>query len=260
MVNHSTLPGVDTLNKILIRMKIRRIITLMLTLCACAMQAWSVNPYPQLEQRAQRFFTYEEWASAAAMFDLMLEQRPDIPSTYGQAIVANAMRGNTSEQIRLMSLALDHHVPFDSVFSRVRQWSYHLGKADIYENFLTLNREAHPWMRRTIDAQLLKYYTFRRNGPEMITYSQRMLAGAPDNIGFLYTLASGQLLTGKSSEGIATLLRILSLDPDNYDTLVMLGNWYAEHPSPSISPLTYLNHAYSLRPTPYVASLIESLR
>ena len=43
--------------------------------------AYGVNPYPQLEVKAERAFGYGEWASAAAMFDLMLEQKPDVPGT-----------------------------------------------------------------------------------------------------------------------------------------------------------------------------------
>ena len=92
-------------------------------LLALVLPAYGVNPYPQLEVKAERAFGYGEWASAAAIFDLMLEQKPDVPGTYGRAIVANGMRDATSEQMRLLSQALDNHVPFDSVFANVEKWS-----------------------------------------------------------------------------------------------------------------------------------------
>lgn len=225
--------------------------------------AGAVSPYPQLKDKADRFFQHRDWASACALYDLMLEEKADVPSTYGQAIVANAMRHDTAAQERLMNKALDNHVPFDSVFSQVRQWSFHLGHASLYEDFLKNTRSTHPWMRRTIDAQLLRYYTFRRDGEEMTLYSRRMLDGAPDNTGFLFTLASGQMLTGQTAEGLATLERILAIDPRHYRALVVLGNWYAQHPAsaPAGSSLAegYLRRAYALRPTPYVAKLLESL-
>ena len=65
-------------------------------LLALVLPAYGVNPYPQLEVKAERAFGYGEWASAAAIFDLMLEQKPDVPGTYGRAIVANGMRDATS--------------------------------------------------------------------------------------------------------------------------------------------------------------------
>ena len=72
-----------------------------------AVEVAAVNPYPQLEAKARRFFAHGEWASASAIYDLMLEERPEVPTTYGEAIVSNAMRGDTAAQMRLMSVALD---------------------------------------------------------------------------------------------------------------------------------------------------------
>lgn len=226
-------------------------------LCALAVSAYGVNPYPQLEVKADRAFGYGEWASAAAMFDLMLEQKPDVPDTYGRAIVANGMRGATSEQMRLLSQALDNHVPFDSVFSNVEMWSSYLGRPRVYEKFLVDTREAYPWMRRAINATLLKYYTFRDNGPEMVEYSLAMLEGAPDNTVFLRSLARGYMLTARIPQGLATYKRILAVEPDNYDVLLALGNWYAMNPDGVENGRVYLERAYSLHPTPYVAKLLE---
>jgi len=234
----------------------------------------AVNPYSTLEAKATRFFDNAEWASASALYDLMLEERPTVPQTYGRAIVANGMRGKHAEQTQLMAKALDHHIPFDSVFSQVKTWSYHIGHPELFETFLIDNRAAHPWMRRTINSYLLKYYTFRRNGPGMVEYSRTMLDGASDNVAFLSSLADGQMLIGQTDEALDTYKQIIRLDPSNYNALLILGNWYAEHTTATrtpdattttadtdsgTDPLYYLQRAYQLRPTPYVASLIELL-
>lgn len=217
--------------------------------------AQAVNPYPQLEAKANRFFDHKEWASASAMFDLMLEEKPEVASTYGQAIVSNAMRGDTVAQMRLMHGALDNHIPFDSVFSQVKQWSFHLGKSHLYENFLKQMRQAYPWMRRTIDGNLLRYYAFRRNGKEMIEYSKIMLDGAPDNKEFLQALAQGYMLTGNDSCGVEVYERILKLHPHDFSALVALGNWHAAQTadtSSQVKAMGYLREAYSVKPTPFV--------
>ena len=235
---------------------------LVIIILLSAANAEAVSPYPALETKAARFFKYKEWASASAMFDLMLEERPDVAQTYGQAIVSNGMMGNHAAQAHLMAKALDNHIPFDSVFSGVKEWSFHIGKPHLFEKFLIDTRETHPWMQRTINGYLLKYYSLRRNGPEMITYSHTMLDGAPDNISFLTLLAEGYMLNGDTDKGIATYKHILHLSPDNYHALLTLGNWYASRPgtSQAESPVYYLERADSLRPTPYVTALIKQLK
>lgn len=237
-----------------------KFIALLLVAAVSTVIAGAVSPYPTLKAKAERFFDHQEWASASAMFDLMLEEHPDVPRTYGQAIVANGMLGERDGQSRLMTMALDNHIPFDSVFSNVKEWSFHIGQPTLFEDFLKDTRAAHPWMRRTIDGQLLKYYSFRRNGAEMIAYSNTMLAGAPDNIGFLTRLGDGYMLTGADAQGINTYKRILSLHPGDYNALLVLGNWYAQHPEKGENALHYLQRADSLRPTPYVTALINHLK
>lgn len=236
------------------------LIVIFITLTAPS-QADAVSPYSTLEAKASRFFNHQEWASASAMFDLMLEERPAVAQTYGRAIVANGMTGNTEAQTRLMTMALDNHIPFDSVFSGVKEWSFHIGRPKLFENFLIDTREAHPWMRRTINGHLLKYYAMRRNAPEMIAYSRIMLEGAHDNIRFLTLLADGQMLAGDTAAGMATYRKILMLDPHNYNALLTLGNWYAMRPdeTPEVS-ISYLERADSIHPTPYMTALLQRLR
>ncbi|MBD5224608.1 MAG: hypothetical protein HDS68_01405 [Bacteroidales bacterium] len=236
-------------------------LTALLSACLLAITAWSVNPYPQLRDRAQRAFDHEEWASASALLDLMLEEKPTIADTYGQAIVANAMRNDTTAQMRLMQKALDNYIPFDSVFSRVRQWSFSLGKTHLLERFLKDTRSHYPWLQRTINGYLLKYYTFRRNGQEMVVYSNIMLSRAPENAEFLTSLAEGYMLLGMENNGVETYCRILDSDPDNLNALLSLGNLYADRPDTEshILAVRYLERAYALHATPYVAARLRQL-
>ena len=226
-------------------------------LCALAPAAMAVSPYPVLSERADRFFDQKEWNQAAAVYGLMLDERPDVPVTYGRAIVVNGMRGDTAAQHALMARALDHHVPFDSVFSRVRQVSFSLGKTNLYADFLMGLKVQYLWMKRTIDAYLLQYYTFRRNGREMLRLSEAMLTGAPDNVEFLTLRAQGYLYEGEFHAAMDTYRRILAIQPDNYDALLALGNYLMQQGS-ATEALPYLRQAYALRPTPYVARLLTA--
>lgn len=242
-------------------MKARHII-IALAAALCAMfRAGAVSPYEVLSGRADRFFDQKEWAQASAVYDLMLDERPAVTATYGRAIVANAMRNDSVAQMALMQKALDNHIPFDSVFSRVRQTSFSLGKTSLYERFLTHVRAAYPWMKRTVDGYLLRYYAYRRNGLMMVRYSDLMLAGAPANIEFLTLRGQGLFLQNLEQEAVDTFTGILEIDPDNFTALVTLGNWYADAGTPASRTVAreYLSHALSVHPTPYVAARLAAL-
>ena len=237
----------------------RKLIFTAVMALAAALAAGAVSPYPVLSERADRFFDQKEWNQAAAVYDLMIDERGDIPATYGRAIVANGMRGDKPAMMRLMTKALDNHVPFDSVFSRVRQSSFELGKSNLYEEFLSDVRASHPWMKRTIDSYLLQYFTFRRNGKMIGRYSGIMLAGAPDNVRFMTMQANGLVLEGEFPQAMAVYNHILEIEPENYQALINLGNYYAMQPDGASLALGYLRRAQAVHATPYVASAIESL-
>lgn len=219
--------------------------------------AWlhAQSPYARLELKANRFYDQHEWMQASAIYYQMLEQRPDVAQTYGRAIVANAIRNDTVAEMTLMERALDNKIPFDSVLSRVKTESFALGKSNLYGDFLIRVKDAYPWMRRPIDNYLLRYYAFRHDGAKMMEISRMMLQGAPDNVGFLSTYAEGAMLCGDYPLAVATYEKILTVAPDDYDTLLTLGNYYRLN-GDSAKGVTYLQRAYALHPTPHLQQLI----
>ena len=237
-----------------------RLFTLLILLAATAMSVAASTPYSRLESKAQMFYDREEWASASAMYQLMLDERPTVADTYGRAIVAAGMRGARREQMALMKQAIDNRLPFDSVFASVERYSFALVQGTMYEQFLVEVKHDYPWLTRQIDGRLLNYYTFRRDGAKMIEYSTALLKGLPDNTTFLHSLAEGYLATGQYGKAVETLESILTIDPDNYQALVTLGNYYLTKPDPDPDKARdYLKRAYTVKPTPYVAGLLGSL-
>lgn len=235
-------------------MKIR-ILLLSIALLTALTPAVGQTPYARLELKANRFFDQREWAQAAATYYQMLEQRPDVAGTYGRAIVANAIRNDTIGEMTLMAKALDNKIPFDSVLSQVKTQSFAIGKSNLYGDFLLRVKDAYPWMRRPIDNYLLRYYTFRHDGVKMMEISNLMLQGAPDNIGFLSTYAQGAMLCGDYPTAEATYKKILAIDPDDYDTLLTLGNFYRMN-GDAAQGRPLLERAYLLHPTPHLQQLL----
>lgn len=241
----------------------RKILFLILTILPLAVSA---TDYDALRVKADRFFDQKEWPSAAAMLDLMLDKHPDVASTYGRAIVVAALRGDTVAEMELMNRSIVNYVPFDSTFAVVRAVSFSLGKTDLYEDFLLRTKRSEPWLARTVDAYLMRYYTFRRNPAKMVEYSRLMLKGMPDNVDFLSTLAGGLMLEGDPGGAIDTYRRILEIDPGNYNALLEIGNYNymrwrdnRDDRAALTRARAALSQALAIKATPYVSATIVDI-
>lgn len=217
--------------------------------------------------KADRFFNQEEWASASAMYDLVLDERPTDKTAYSRGIISAEMRGDTMSVVRLMNKSMDYGVSFDSIFAGVKRESFAMGRAALYEDFLLLVKKRYHWMSRSVDNNLMNYYAFRRNGSMMVRYSIIMLEGLPENVDFMKILAEGYMLEDDMAEAIEVYKRILNIDPYDYESLLYLGNYYsmASHENRSkteyrMDALAYLERAYKIKPTPFVKDLIDKLK
>lgn len=220
----------------------------------------------RLNMRANRFFNQEEWASARAAFSLIISECPGVTQNYVRAIISSLMLENNQGAIDIMNDAINHHVPFDSIFTGVRRESFAIGSHDLYSDFLLQVKEANPWMGRSIDRQLLEYASFRNNPAEMVSRALLMLDGSPDNLKFLLPLARGYLLEGNIGRAMTTYSHILTLDPRCMEAILYLGNHYnmiwqndRNNTNARQQATDYLSRAYHLHPTPYVRELLERL-
>lgn len=238
----------------------------MTALAATAAPDTSTAPTPEGAQnattplgvKARRYFDQREWASASAVYSLLIAERPDSAGLYGPAITAAGMRGATGEQLQLLRRALKARVPIDSVFTSVREESFALGRARLLERFLILSARSEPWLARKIDASLLEYYTFRRNGEAMVAYADKMLAGMPDSEFYLLRRAEGLLIMGRRAEARADFARAADANPRCLTALLYLGEMAAED-GDDASALEYLSRADAIDPTPALAAAIRRL-
>lgn len=238
-------------------MGMRLIISILLSLIV-AVGASGQDRYERLAERAQRSFQWKEWSSAAAMYELMLKDRPQELQSYAHAIVANQMTSDTTATVDLMQRAMANGLGLGEVLEAVRTIDFSIYEGDRYGRYLYQLHGAMPWMRRALDHQLLDYYTMRNDGPKIVEFARAMLAGLPESTDYLASLAKGQLLSGQEDEAVATWRKIIELNPINYNALLELGNYYAikGHKAEAIE---LLQRAQDLRPTPFVADLLEKL-
>ena len=233
------------------------LVTIVSTILA-ATQAFATD-YRLTEAKADRFFDNREWASAQALYGLMLDQTSGGAATYSRAIVASAMMGDTVSTSDLLAQAMSHGVKVDSLFEAVRTTAFEVNAPMVYESFMLTAQRDCPWLARAIDGQLLDYYLFRDNGEKVVVFANKMLAGLPESTYFLGCLARGHALQGDFETAVAVWKRILGIDPDNYDTLLNLGN-YLIISGDEADAESYLKRADKIKPTPYVTERLASLR
>ncbi|WP_289859237.1 tetratricopeptide repeat protein [uncultured Muribaculum sp.] len=230
-----------------------------LTLLPVALNATAAQPqrdYATVSAKAERFFKYQEWANAAAMYEIMMEDSAHVAGTYSSAIAVAGMRQLPDYQMSVFERSQKNLVPMTKVLDGVREVSFSLGKASLYENFLQLLLKRHPWLGRSIDKQLLDYYILRRDGKGIVDMSRIMLSTAPGNTSYLNSLADGLILQGKYDEAVNAYRQTLAMDPNNMTALLALGNYLLISEQPD-EALPYLRRANAIAPSPYIAELIS---
>ena len=217
------------------------------------MMADAATPYSTNEARAARAYAGGEWASAVALYQLMLSERPDSVSSYARTIVASTLSADTVMPTEMVESAMAHGIGFDDVLDGVRSESYAVGHSEIYSGLLTRLQQSKPYIRRAIDKRLLDYYLYRNDGPRIIEYATVMLHGLPDDITFLGNLADGYALINDYDKAVATWLHILEIQPQEYDATINLAVYYASMGC-SDKALEYIARAQSIRPTPWLTA------
>ena len=81
-------------------------------LILCLLAAVSViahaADYGQVARKASKYFGEGEWASAQALYELMLAERPDSLDSYAHAIVASALMTDTLRMTDLLERSSAH--------------------------------------------------------------------------------------------------------------------------------------------------------
>lgn len=231
---------------------------LKLLLAACAASAISAAAagFDTTARRADRNFDFQEWAQAGALYELMLDERPDSAAVYSRAIVAASMLDDTLRSTALLERAMAHSVALDSVVDGVRRTAFAIGHAGVYADFLHRTRAQMPWMARALDARLLDYYAFRNDGERMVQLSEAMLSGLPDSERYLAQLARGHLLQGHTAEAEAAWRRLLDAHPDNLDALRSLGTLLMQQ-GRTDEGRALLRRVHDIAPTPYTDQLLR---
>lgn len=218
----------------------------------------AAQPDPTLE-KARRAFENSEWASAAALYGLVCDRTPGNTEAYARRIVASEIIADTAATVAVIEEALNDETEVAALFHSIRTNALAAGKPHAFTAVLDRTRKKLPWLARPCDAALLEYYKFRNNPAATEAYAKKLLAGLPDDIGYLSTLAGSYIMQGKDSEALGVYRRILDIDPAHFDTLVALGSYWLEAGDRERAR-KYLTRAAEIRPTPALKQTLQELK
>lgn len=213
---------------------------------------------PTLEQKASRSFGEHDWPSAQALYTVVLSKNPTDTLAAARSAVASFVTGDTVLALETFQNAMTHGVSLDAILEQIRSQSFRAGESDVYVNFMLTAARKLPWLARGINARLLPYYEFRDNGPKIVDYSQRMLAGLPHSIRYLSALARGYMLAGDLPAAAETWKEIINLEPNNFNSLVNLGFYYLDNNQPR-QARAFIERAVKVNPTPYLKSTLANI-
>ena len=243
---------------------------LIFVLVSCVGNVFAQDNYARLEARAARFVQFQEWNSANAMYMLMIDQLPNVPKTYSRAIVTSGLLSDDKTQVGLLEMTQKQGISLDSIFAEVNKFAYEIGESQEYEQFLKLVKQRQPWIGRNINMRLLRFYNFRNDAPNMVAVGKELLAATPQDVNYLLTVGRGYMLQGDYENAVKEYNKVLAVEPHNYDALLALGNYYyvewknaegtrSQFASVRDLALKYLEQANTLRPTPFVSTVIGVL-
>jgi len=234
-----------------------RLCITLLVLCAY-FSSRAEATYEQVQVKAQRLFDQNDWIPAGALYTFMMHERPEVTDNYGRAVVAAYAANDTLRPMDILTSALSAHIPLDSVLAKVETYAFAKSRANLYQRFMLQASRQFPWLERPIQPYLLRYFSSRRNGPQMIHYAQILLSGLPGDVGFLTTLADGYMIDSQYEKAVETWLTIIDSHPDDYPALINLATYYDQSGHPD-KALPYFRRAAALRPTPYINQQIRKI-
>lgn len=227
-----------------------------LALLACAASAAVIDD-PALD-KARRAYEYGEWASAAALYGVVSDRTPGLTEAYARRIVASEIIADTTSSVAVIEEAVNNETEVAELFHTIRINAFAAGHPEVFTDVLTRARKNLPWLARPCDAALLEYYKFRNNPAETEAYAKNLLAGLPDDTGYLTILAESYMLQGKDKEALEVYARILETAPADFDTLVALGSYWLDA-GDNEKAREYLARAAEINPTPALKKILRKL-
>ena len=244
-----------------------KVIFVVLSVLFCNFYGESQTKYEVLAKKAERFYEYKEWESAAAMYELLLMQRSDDVNVYSRAITVNGILGKKDEQLSIIEKSQKNGIAMSAIFDGVRSCSYAKGYPAVYESLLLMIKERQPWLRHSINGKLATFYRQRNNAPKMVEYADSLLATRHDDLDALTTKGLGLTYMDNYPAAISVWKEMIEIDSTKVEPYLQIGVYLfgkvkegKATPQEFSDAEKYLSKAYQLKPTPKLKDILSKLK
>lgn len=211
-----------------------------------------------LLDKARRAYSNGEWASATALYGVYCDREPGLTEAYARRMLASELIADTITSTAVIEEAMHAEVGAPALFAAFRASAFETGHPEAFPTLLKRARGSLSWLARPIDAALLDFYKFRNNPAQTEEYARTLLAGLPDDTGYLATLAESLLMQVKNKDALVTYARILEIDPRDFDALVSLGTYWLDE-GDTAKARDYLTRAAEIRTSPALRQTLDRL-
>lgn len=201
-----------------------RLFTIILLL-AVSISAWATT-YERHTMRMNDHFIHAEWEEVLIETEQMVKLKPSDADPYSAALIAAQFLDDVSTENRYLRLSQQNRIHIDTVMVHVYNRTRTIKNAQIYEQLLLNLKANHKWMSKVFNIYLLDFYNFARKTHETIAIANELLQLTPDNTRILRIKANALFYQGNIDDAVVVHERLLSLEPNSYESLTFLGVYY----------------------------------
>lgn len=264
-------------------------LTIAILFIATSLSVWATT-YERHTMRMNDHFIHAEWNEVLIETEQMVTMRPGDADPYSAALIAAQSLNDISTENRYLRLSQQNRIHIDTIMVRVYNRTRSIKNAQVYEQLLLNLKANHRWMSKVFNMYLLDFYNFARKTKETIMIADELLILTPNNARIMRIKANALFYQGNTDEAALIHEKLLTMEPNNYESLTFLGTYYSSQCHKEIeeienrylnekSPdettyraakqavidnkiahtITLLQQAYDITPSDFLASEIERL-
>lgn len=193
------------------------------------------------------YISSRQYDDAVIVFDRLLKENPE-------SSTLNFFAGVSYEAVENYKKAIEHYLKVEPGHPQYKKSV--LSAAFLYKKTGSLKKAAQfleqkmESMSGDIDAAiyLASFYESEADYAKAISVLNKGLETSPDNTSLLFRLGAVQDKAGMREEGIDTMLKIITIDPDDANALNYIGYTYADLGIHLDKALDYIQRAAGLKP------------
>lgn len=179
-----------------------------------------------LAERADEAYAGAKWKSASTLYDVLLKDTTAYTPRFAKAVFASVMASDSVSWSKVDQVLIRNEYRLDSLFRDISRLSIHARLFDVYEQTLKRASRQFPLYQDTLTHTLIAYRKLLRQPEQIIRVADSALGKDPDSRKWLVEKAEAYRMKGEVGTALEVYKIILRNNPNDYESLVFIGNYY----------------------------------